>query len=207
MNDLQRTDEWYAARAGKITASRIADMMAKTKAGWGASRAAYAAELIAERLTGQPVDGFTSAAMQWGIDTEPQALAAYSFLTDCAVDPVGFVPHPDFDMGGASPDGLVGADGLVEVKCPNSKTHIEYFEAGNPPRKYLLQMQWQMACTERAWCDFVSFDPRIGEPLLQTFVTRVERDDDLIAEILTTAREFSDDIDARIAALKAKAAA
>ncbi len=206
MNDLQRTEEWFLVRAGKVTASRIADMMSKTKSGWGASREAYAAELMTERLTGLPIERPSNAAMQWGTETEPQALNAYSFLTDNVVEQVGFVLHPEFDMGGASPDGQVGDDGLVEAKCPTTKTHIEYFEKGSVPRNYVLQMQWQMACTGRAWCDFISFDPRIGDPMLQAFITRVERDDDLISEILTTARDFSDEIDARILALREKAA-
>jgi putative phage-type endonuclease len=178
----QRTDEWYAARLGKVTASRVADLMAKTKTGPSASRANYMADLIVERLTGQRAEGFANAAMQWGTDTEPQARAAYEFLTDASVAEEGFVVHPTIPDFGASPDGLVGDDGLVEIKCPNTAQHLDVLLSGAIPAKYVTQMQAQMACTGRAWCDFVSFDPRMpGE--MQLFVQRVARDDGFIAEM------------------------
>src|SRR5690606_6597640 len=143
------------ARLGRVTASRIADVTAATRNGWGASRANYKAELVAERLTGQPAQRFISGAMQHGIDTEPDAILAYEFFTDQTVEPVGFVDHPTIAMSGASPDGLIGDDGLVEVKCPNTATHLDTLLGGAIPDKYLKQMQWQMACTGRQWCDFV----------------------------------------------------
>ena len=174
----QRTPEWFAARCGKVTASRMADVVAKTAKGYGASRANYMAELVVERLTGKPTEGFTNAAMQWGTDQEPFARDAYSAKTGELVTEVGFVNHPRIENAGASPDGIVGA-GLVEIKCPNTASHIDYLLSLEPPQKYYDQMQWQMACTGRAWCDFVSYDPRLPEHL-RMFVKRVERDNDYI---------------------------
>lgn len=178
----QRTEEWFAARLGKVTASRVADLMAKTKSGPSASRANYMADLIVERLTGIRPEGFTSAAMVWGTDTEPQARAAYEFLTDAEVVEEGFVLHPTIPDFGASPDGLIGDVGLLEIKCPNTAAHIETLLTGEVPGKYVTQMQAQMACTGRAWCDFVSFDPRMPGDM-QLFVRRVARDDAFIAQM------------------------
>jgi putative phage-type endonuclease len=174
----QRTDEWFAARIGKVTASRVADVIAKTKSGYGAGRANYLADLVVERLTGQKAQGFSNAAMEWGTQTEPQARAAYSAKTGIMVEEVGFIDHPTVAMSGASPDGFA-EEGLIEVKCPNTATHLEYVLAELPPLKYFTQMQWQMACTGRPWCDFVSFDPRLPERL-QLLVVRVPRDDNYI---------------------------
>jgi len=155
----QGTDEWLRERAGKVTASRIADVMAKGRGSApSATRANYMAELVAERLTGEPTVGFTNAAMQHGTETEPQARAQYMMRTGLDVQEVGFVTHPSLAMSGASPDGLAGADGLVEIKCPNTATHIQTLRGKAIDRKYVLQMQWQMTCTGREWCDFVSFD-------------------------------------------------
>ena len=199
-NAEQGTREWLLRRAGKVTASRIADLMARTKTGWGASRANYAAELVAERLTGEPAERFTNAAMQWGTTTEPEARAAYAFHCDADVVEVGFVEHPGIGMAGASPDGLVGTDGLVEIKCPNTATHIDTLLKGAIPEKYRLQMLWQMACTGRAWCDFASYDPRLPEHM-QLFVTRLMRDDAAIAEIEREVATFLDEVSATVAAL------
>jgi putative phage-type endonuclease len=145
----QRSDEWFAQRCGKVTASRIADVMAKTKTGYGASRANYMAQLVAERMTGNVEQSYTNAAMQWGIDTEPQAVEAYEALKLCQVDPAPFVVHPSIPDAGASPDGLVGEYGLIECKCPNTATHIDTLLKGKIADKYLKQMQWQMSCTDR----------------------------------------------------------
>lgn len=199
----QRTEEWWQARTGRVTASRIADLMAKTKSGWAASRKNYMAQLVIERLTGEPAESFTSSAMQWGTDTEPQARDAYRFLTFASVEECGFVVHPDIDQAGASPDGLVGADGLIEIKCPNTATHLETLTSETVPSKYILQMQWQMACTGRAWCDFMSFDPRLPEAL-QSWVKRVERDADQIAEIESAVRDFLAELQEQIDTLKSK---
>ncbi|CAN7305118.1 YqaJ viral recombinase family protein [Phenylobacterium sp. LjRoot164] len=200
---IQGTPEWLAARVGKVTASRVADVTARTKTGWGASRANYMAELVAERLTGAHAERFTNAAMQWGTDKEPDARAAYVFMRDLDVIEVGFVAHPTIEQSGASPDGLVGADGLVEIKCPNTATHIETLLSQSVPEKYVTQMQWQMACTGRAWCDFVSFDPRMPEGRLRMFVQRVERDDSLIATLEGDVASFLAELDAKVASLRA----
>jgi len=196
----QRTEEWHAARLGKVTASRIADVVAKTKTGYGASRAAYMAQLICERLTGQRTEGFTNAAMQWGTDTEPRARAAYELHTGRAVVEVGFI-QLDVLAAGASPDGLVGDDGLVEIKCPATATHIDYLLSQSVPGKYGLQMQWQMFCTDRKWCDFVSFDPRLPADL-EIWIKRVDRDEALIADLCIEVGAFLDELDDKLAKLK-----
>jgi putative phage-type endonuclease len=196
----QGSDQWFAQRCGKVTASRIADMLARTKSGWGASRANYLAQLVAERLTGAIEPGYTNAAMQWGVDTEPHARVAYEFYQDATVELAEFVTHPTIPMAGASPDGLVDADGLVEIKCPNTATHIETLLGGSVPEKYVLQMQWQMACTGRAWCDFVSFDPRMPETH-RMFLRRLPRDGSRIADLENEVRVFLAEVDGKIAAL------
>ena len=166
----QRTEDWFKARAGKVTASRVADIIARTKSGYSASRDNYMAQLICERMTGTPAESFTNAAMQWGTEQEPFARAAYESAKDVLVEEVGFIPHPIIQNSGASPDGLVGEFGLVEIKCPNTSTHIQTLLDQKIPEKYITQMQWQMCCTDRRWCDFVSFDPRMAEGL-QTFIS------------------------------------
>lgn len=196
----QGSPEWHAMRCGKVTASRIADMLAKTKTGWGASRANYKAQLVAERLTGVVAEGFTNAAMEWGKEKEAEARAAYGFYTNETVELIDFVTHPVMLMSGASPDALVGMDGLVEIKCPNTATHIETLLGGSVPGKYQFQMQWQMACTGRQWCDFVSYDPRMPEDM-RLFVRRLERDDEAIAMIEKETRVFLAEIDATVAQL------
>lgn len=196
----QLSPEWHAIRCGKVTASRVADVVAKTKSGWGASRANYMAELIAERLTGESAAGFTNAAMQWGTDNEPDARTAYEFRTDAEVVQVGFVIHPTIPDSGASPDGLVGDDGLVEIKCPNTATHIETLIGQCVPSKYIPQMQWQMACTGRKYCDFVSFDPRLPESM-RLAVMRVERDDKLIASLEKDVADFLAEVETKVAKL------
>lgn len=196
----QGTSEWRAQRVGKVTASRIADLMAKTKTGWGASRSNYMAELIAERLTGAPAESYSNAAMQWGTDHEAEARAAYEFRTDATVSTVGFLDHPTIGMTGASPDGLVGTDGMVEIKCPNTATHIETLRGQSVPGKYILQMQWQMACANRNWCDFVSYDPRMPEAM-RLFVHRVHSDGNKTLEIERAVGEFLVELDRTVAEL------
>lgn len=196
----QRTEEWHEQRLGKVTASRVADAVAKTKTGWGAARGTYLIQLVVERLTGEPVSRFTSAAMEWGTAVEPEARAAYGLFKNCQVAEVGFVDHPTISMSGASPDGLVGGDGLVEVKCPNTATHIDTLLGEPIDPKYLKQMQWQMACTGRKWCDFVSFDPRLPEDL-QLHIQRVVRDDAAIKILEDDVRVFLAEVDAKIEAL------
>jgi putative phage-type endonuclease len=196
----QRTPEWFQKRLGKVTASRIADLMAKTKTGPGASRANYLAQLVTERLTGTPTEGFQSPAMTWGIEQEAAARAAYSARTGVLVDEVDFVDHPTMQAG-ASPDGLVGEDGLIEIKCPNTSTMLEYLEDRTIPQKYRLQMQWQLAVTGRDWCDFVAFDPRLPEHL-QLLVIREPRNTDLVVEITHEVNRFLAEVERKVAFLK-----
>lgn len=200
---VQGSDEWHQARLGKVTASKVAEVMARTKNGPAASRANYAAQLIIERLTGQPTEGFTNDAMRWGTEKEPEARRAYAFRTDNDVAEVGFVDHAVISMAGASPDGLIGDAGLLEIKCPNTATHLDTLQTGAPPAKYVSQMLWQMACTGRQWCDFVSYDPRLPEDF-RIFIARVERDDEAIAQMETEVVAFLAEIDARINELNAR---
>ena len=193
----QRTDEWFAARIGKVTASRVADVIAKTKTGYSATRDNYMAQLVCERLTGQKGESFTNAAMQHGTETEPLARLSYEVAQNVLVDEVGFVPHPSIEMAGASPDGLVNDDGLLEIKCPNTATHIETLLSQTVPGKYNTQMQFQMACTGRKWCDFVSFDNRLPHEL-QLFVKRVPRDDVFIKQIEAEIVQFLAELDDKI---------
>ena len=199
----QGTPEWLLERCGKVTASRIADLMARTKSGYSASRANYAAQIVAERLTGCVQPSFTNAAMIHGTETEPEARRAYEFFVDCDVQQTGFVPHPQIAMAGASPDGLVGDDGLLELKCPNVATHIETLLSGTIPDKYMKQMQFQMACTGRTWCDFASYDNRLPEAM-RLFVQRVPRDDEAIAEIEREVVAFLGEVDETVAQLRAR---
>ena len=197
----QGSDEWLASRAGKVTASRLADVMAKIKSGEAAARSDYRAQIIAEVLTGVPQsDGYTNAAMQWGVDTEASARNAYEAATGVLVEEVGLVIHPRIERSGASPDGLAG-DGLLEIKCPKTATHIQYLTANTVPAKYKYQMLWQMACTQRSWCDFVSFDPRLPEDL-QLFLIRFDRDDKKIEEMEKEVILFLSEVDEVISTLR-----
>lgn len=199
----QRTPAWHAARLGKVTASRVADIIAKTKTGYSTSRANYMAELVCERLTGVGGDFYQSAAMLWGTEKEPMARSAYEASVGALVIEVGFVPHNAIAMSGASPDGLVDDDGLVEIKCPNTSTHIDTILADAAPAKYVTQMQWQMACTGRKWCDFVSFDPRLPEQM-QLFIKRVQRDEAMIDQLEWEVTSFLNEIESKITQLKEK---
>jgi putative phage-type endonuclease len=190
----QQTPEWFAQRVGKVTASRIADVMAKVKSGEAASRANYRAQLVAERLTGVPSESYTNAAMQWGTDTEPYARMAYEADTGNLVLETGFVLHPEIGFSGASPDGLIGDDGLVEIKCPNTATHIEYLLNNGVPEKYKPQMAWQMACTGRKWCDFISYDPRLPDDL-KLFCAKYLRDDEYITELESAVSQFLEEVE------------
>jgi putative phage-type endonuclease len=193
----QGTEAWFNIRIGKVTASRVADVLAKTKTGYSTTRDNYMAQLVCERLTGQKGESFTNAAMQHGIETEPLARAAYEARYDVLVDEVGFVSHPTIEMSGASPDGLVGEDGLIEIKCPNTATHIETLLSESVPNKYYTQMQFQIACTGRKYCDFVSFDNRLPTEL-QMFVKRVPRDDMYIRLIEDEIVKFLGELDTKI---------
>lgn len=172
---IQGSDEWKRLRLGKVTASRVADVLAKTKSGPSASRANYAAELVAERLTGRRAEGFTSPAMQRGTNLEPLAREAYSFVTGHTVTETGFVPHPVIEMTGASPDGMIGDDGLVEIKCCGAARHIAVLKGDPAEDRYVKQMLWQMACTGRQWCDLAYYNPDLPVEL-QLKVIRIPRD-------------------------------
>jgi len=197
----QRTPEWFAERIGKVTASRVADVVARTKSGYAASRANYMAELVCERLTGQKAESFTNAAMQWGIDQEPFARDAYSARTGNLVIETGFAPHPRIAMSGASPDGLITPGGCLEIKCPNMATHIEWLLNQEPPQKYFLQMQFQMACVGAEWCDWVSYDPRMPEHL-QLLTVRIPRDDDAVKMLEHEIYEFLVELETKVNKLK-----
>lgn len=197
---VQGTEAWLRSRLGKVTASRVADVMAKTKTGPSASRQAYLDQLVVEILTGQRADSFSSTAMAWGTDTEPLARAAYEARVGEFVDETGFHLHPRIEQSGASPDGLIG-EGLIEIKCPNSATHIEYVVSKRVPAKYVHQMQWQMACLGRPWCDFLSYDPRMPREL-QMFLVRVKRDDVHIKALENEVEVFLGELNQRITQLK-----
>lgn len=197
----QRSPEWDALHVGKVTASRLADMTATIKKGEAADRRKYREELVAETLTGIPCDSrFNTKEMLWGIANEKFARAAYEMHIGALVQSCGFAIHEKITRFGASPDGLVGDDGLVELKCPNTTTHLGYILAGVVPEEYQPQMLAQMACTGRAWCDFVSFDPRLPAHL-QLFVVRFYRDEERIAEIEQKVMIFLAEVDAVLAKL------
>jgi putative phage-type endonuclease len=199
----QRTDEWFNARLGKVTASKVADVVAKTKSGYSASRDNYMAQLICERLTGIKADSYSNAAMEWGTETEPLARAKYEIVTNQLVQEIGFVDHYIIPMSGASPDGLVGDDGLLEIKCPNTATHFDTILSDQIPSKYLYQMQWQMDCTGRLWCDFVSYDPRSPEGL-DFYCKRLMRDASIIEMLQNEVSKFLDEMQRKINILESK---
>lgn len=199
----QRTEEWFKARLGKVTASRVADIIAKTKSGYSASRDNYMAELICERLTGTKGEFYQNAAMLWGTEQEPHARAAYEAAKGVLVEEVGFVPHGLIEDAGASPDGLVGEDGLVEIKCPNTSTHLDFLLVSKIPEKYITQMMWQMICTGRKWCDYVSYDPRLPEHMRMK-VVRVVADQVLMTQIENEVVQFLDELKNKITKLEAQ---
>jgi putative phage-type endonuclease len=196
----QRSAEWFAMRAGKVTASRVADILAKTKTGPSASRQNYLIELALQRTTGVIQESYSNSAMEWGTQTEPQARVAYEVATGNFVDQIAFVDHPSIEWFGCSPDGLVN-DGLIEIKCPNSATHWEYFKAKEPPKKYFIQMQAQMAVTGKDWCDFVSFDPRMPERS-QLLIVQVQRVKEFILYMETEIKQFLDEVEAEVQQMK-----
>ena len=173
---MQRDPEWFAARVGKVTASRLSDVLA---GGSGKTRENYIGELVAERMTGKPYEGFQNGAMERGIELESDARTMYDLQSDDEIVEVDFVPHPTIEMAGASPDALAGADGLAEFKCPKTAVHIRYLLGGTLEHKYYCQIQWQLACTGRKWCDFASYDPRM-ENRLALYIRRIDRDQEFI---------------------------
>ena len=196
----QRSDEWFQARLGKVTASRISDVLAAPTT---AAYTNYQAQLIAERLTGEPYESHVTSAMQWGVDTEAEARSMYEFMTDKTVMDVGFVPHFIIKESGASPDGLVDLNGQIEIKCPNTATHIKTFTSGTIEKKYRNQMTWQMACTGRHWCDFVSYDPRLPAEY-NLCIIRFERDDEEIKQMELKVKEFLKALDVKLSEMNVK---
>lgn len=197
----QGTPEWHALRCGKVTASRVADIMRKTKSGVSATRQRYLGELVAERLTGCPYEGFKSKDMEWGNETEAQACDHYAFFRDVTPISIAFVEHPTIPLSGASPDRLIGDDGLLEIKCPAVHTHLDILLGGTIEPDYLKQIQWQLACTSRAWCDYLSFSPLLPAHL-QMHVRRVHRDDIAIREIEDAVQSFLKEVASTIEALE-----
>ena len=194
--DLQQgTDAWLLARIGFCSASRISDVVAKTKTGYSASRENYKAQLVAEILTGTPqgADLSNNAAVQWGVEKEPEARAHYEVSRGVMVQECGFFIHPTIERSGASPDGLIGEDGLIEIKCPNTATMIGYLLDGKLPAKYKAQCAWQQACTGRKWTDFIAYDPRLNEKN-KMLVVRYERDDKYIEELENEVRKFLSEV-------------
>lgn len=198
----QNSHEWLAERRGRITASRIANVMSTLKRGGeGADRKNYRTELIAERLSGRAEDHYTSPEMMWGTENEPYARAAYEIGCGVMVDQVGFVLHPTMDFSGGSPDGLVGEDGMIEIKCGKTTTHLKWLMAGEVPEEHQDQILWNLCCTERKWCDFISFDPRLPDGL-NIFIVRMQRDEKRIANIEAEVKLFNDQVDAVAADLR-----
>ena len=208
---IESEEDFTTRRLGRVGASRIADIMATTKSGPSASRKNYMAELLCERLTGKRSEGFSSAAIQWGIEHEDEARDAYEMETGNIVTRCAGFAHPTIPMSGASPDGLLmdGEQiiGLVEIKCPNTWTHLQFLDSGKPDKAYQYQMTWQYACTRRdfqgpRWIDFVSFDPRLPDSLSMRIV-RFIPDEELVKECEKEVSEFIaelDDLEARMRA-------
>jgi len=199
----QGSEAWAQARCGLVTASRASDVIAVVRNGEAAVRRNYRAELISEILTGVPYPRYLSQEMKWGIAKEPEARVAYELAHDVLVETCGFILHPGVDRFGASPDGLVGDDGLIQIKCPNTATHLSWLMSGVIPVEHMPQMLAEMSCTQRAWCDFVSYDPRLPEHL-QLFVRRFSRDAKLIAVLEREVENFNQQIDELLAALPQK---
>ena len=198
----QGSEEWKQARCGRVTASRVHDIVAVTRSGgFTAGRKNYLADLVIERLTGQPAPSYQSAAMEYGIATEPEARFAYALAKGVEIEEVGFIPHPTIAMAGCSPDGLVGDRGLIEIKCPNTATMIEVLLGGKVDPAYASQAMFQMACTGRQWCDLVTYDKRLP-PGMQMHIFRVMRDDNAIAKLEQDVTQFLIDLDATVDLLR-----
>jgi predicted phage-related endonuclease len=201
---LQGSEAWRLDRAGHVTASRITDVMAKDTT---AARRNYKAEIVAEILSGSPIEaGYVSADMKRGTEQEPFARVAYEIRTGAIVNQCGFVKHPTIERAGCSPDGLIGEDGLIEIKVPKLATHIEYLLAGKVPAEYIPQMCWQLACTGRQWNDFVSYSPELPEHL-SLFVARIECDLDVIRMMESKVRQFLAECDQLLAQLETRVGA
>jgi putative phage-type endonuclease len=198
---IQGTEAWLCARCGSLGASSIHEAVARTKTGWGASRENVMARLIIERLTGRPQETYVNAAMKTGVEREPEGRSAYEFYKGVEVVEVGIIRHPTITGSHASPDGLVGNDGLLEIKCPQPAKHLSTLLDGKIDDKYILQMQWQMQCADRQWCDFVSYNPDFPEEM-SLWTTRIKRDDKRISETEKLVIEFLEEVAAKVAKLR-----
>jgi len=201
----QGSTEWFQARCGRITASRIADVMEQNKNGsWSAKRIDYLWELVEERITGVCMAKYVNAAMQWGTETEPEAREFFEGKYEIEVDQTGFIQHPGMDYAGASPDGLIGADGLIEIKCPTTKTMLQTINDNKPDERYVMQVQWQMACTNSRYAWLVYYDPRLPlDMCMKRFW--IERNDALITKIQNYVHDFNLEINDTILAIKENA--
>lgn len=175
---IQGSEEWYQLRLGRVTASNFSKALA---GGTGATRKDYMLDLIVELDRNEAAERIVTQAMQWGTDTEAEAREYYEQLNGVAVDQVGFVERDEFV--GASPDGLIGDKGMIEIKCPNSRTQVKYKRAGKLPSTYKAQVQGLLWVCEREWIEFVSFDPRLTQ--YKYFRKRIYRDEDYIKELHT----------------------
>lgn len=200
----QGSDEWFAARAGRATASKFSAILSKIKSGEAAGRRNYRAQLVVERLTGKPVTSFETASMRQGTEREPLARDAYMVQSGAFVEQIGFIQHDEIACGG-SPDGLIDADGCIEIKCPELATHLEYLRGTGAPAEYVPQIQGVLWLAEREWCDFASFNPDFPEPL-QLLVRRIPRDEKYITALELAVRLFLDEVDAEVEQLRKLAA-
>jgi putative phage-type endonuclease len=200
----QGSEAWHDLRCGWVGASRIADVMAKGKTGGpSASRANFMADLIVARLTGKNPETYQSEEMRWGVENESNAVALYEFRNDVETTKCSFIKHPAIHYAGASPDRLIGDYGVLEVKCFKTSNHIETLMTETIDRRYFLQIQWQLACTQRQWADFIAYDPRLP-PSMQLFQKRIFRDEKIIAELTIGVKEFLAELEEKTAALLAK---
>jgi len=196
----QGSDLWKQLRLGHVTASNMADVMSKGKAGEAIGRYKYKIRLVAERMTNTPQESYSNAAMEWGIQNEEHAAKAYEAAFNVQTQKTGFWLHPEIRWLGVSPDRLIGEDGLIEIKCPNTTTHLDYIFSGKVPAEYVKQIQCQLWVTDREWCDFVSFDPRLPTRN-QLFVVRAKRDEKLMREMEVEVTQFLEEVNKLIARL------
>ena len=197
VNLEQGTDEWKIARLGYVSASNLDAVMAKGKSGEAITRKKYKVRLAAERLTGEITESYSNSAMEWGVVNEEKAAMAYEVSKDTLLDRTGFWKHPTIPWLGCSPDRLVGSDGLVEIKCPDSSTHIDYWFSKQVPAEYVKQVQGQIWVMDREWCDFVSYDPRMPEKN-RLLVVRAYRDETLIKQMQEEVEKFLNEVEGLI---------
>lgn len=197
----QRSPEWFAARRGSLGSSVFHDIVAKTRTGFSTSRENRKAVLVLEIVTERSLDTYQSPAMLQGIEREPAGRAGYAFLKNVDVEEVGMIRHPTIIRTHASPDGLIGTDGMIEIKCMQPAGHLDMLLTGNIDARYMTQMAWAMACSGRAYCDFVAYSPDFPEAM-QLIIKRIPRNDEVIAELEKAAREFIAEVEATVTTLR-----